>query len=205
MKNIDMKDNGVDSLKKVGSQKELTEKEKMLNNEMYNPIDEELSFERSVAKSKVRKINSMDRDSEEYVDTMRSLIGSMGENSWIEAPFFCDYGYNISIGDNFYGNTNITMLDCARINIGDNVFIGPNTSLYTPIHPMDYKTRNTYLEYAKDINIGDNVWIGGSVTIVAGVSIGSGSVIGAGSVVVKDIPDDVFAAGNPCRVIREIK
>lgn len=205
MKDRDTKQKLLDIKVEEASKKQPTEKEKMLNNDMYNPIDEELLSERSIAKSKVRILNSIDRDSDEYMQIMGDLIGKMGRNSWIEAPFFCDYGYNIFLGDNFYGNTNITMLDCARINIGDNVFIGPNTSFYTPIHPMDHELRNTCLEYAEDINIGDDVWIGGGVTIVGGVSIGSRSVVGAGSVVVKDIPEGVFAAGNPCKVIREIK
>lgn len=128
----------------------------------------------------------------------------MGQIPWIESPFSCDYGSNLIIGDNFYANTNCTLLDCATITIGDNVLFGPNVSLYTPNHAFDAEERIEGWEQALPISIGDNVWLGESVTVVGGVPIGENTVIGAGSVMTKDISANVLAAGNPCRVIREI-
>lgn len=132
------------------------------------------------------------------------LIPSLGKNPWIESPFSCDYGSNLIIGDNFYANTNCTLLDCATITIGDNVLLGPNVSLYTSNHAFDAEERIEGLEQVLPISIGDNVWLGGSVTVVGGVTIGENTVFGAGSVVTKDIPANELAAGNPCRMIREI-
>jgi len=122
----------------------------------------------------------------------------------IEQPFRCDFGYRISFGENFYANYNFIILDGAQVTIGDNVFIGPNCSIFAAGHPFQAKIRNEGLEYAWPISIGDSVWIGGHVSIIGGVTIGEGAVIGAGSVVTKDIPGNVLAAGNPCRVIRII-
>lgn len=132
-------------------------------------------------------------------------MGSTKENFLIEQPFMCDYGYNIAIGENFYSNHNLVILDCANVTFGDNVFVAPNCAFYTACHPIDYKTRNKGLEFAKPIKVGSNVWIGGNVVVLAGVTIGDNTVIGAGSVVVKDIPSNVVAFGNPCKVIKEIK
>ena len=132
-------------------------------------------------------------------------FNAMPESDNIEAPFRCDYGPNIHLGRNFYANFNFSVLDEADVTIGDHVFIGPNVGIYTAIHPLDPKTRRTGLERAEPVRIGDDVWIGGGAQILPGVTIGSRSVIGAGSVVTRDIPDDVVAAGNPCRVIRSLK
>ena len=129
---------------------------------------------------------------------------STGDNFCIEQPFHCDYGYNITLGEDFYSNYNLVILDDAPITIGSHVFIAPDCGIYAAGHPIDAAQRNEGLEYAKPVTIGDNVWIGGGVRILPGVSIGSNTVIGAGSVVTKDIPDGVLAAGNPCRVIRTL-
>ena len=135
---------------------------------------------------------------------IKKILGSTKQNFLIEQPFYCDYGYNISIGENFYANHNLIILDPGKVEFGDNVFIGPNCAFYTPQHPLDSETRNKGLEYAFPIKIGNNVWLGGNVVVLPGVSIGDNSVIGAGSVVTKNIPPNVIAAGNPCKVIREI-
>lgn len=135
---------------------------------------------------------------------IKKLFGRTGENFFIEQPLWCDYGYLIEIGENFYSNHNCTILDTAKVTFGNNVFIGPNCGFYAAEHPLDVLQRNNGLEYAHPITIGNNVWIGGHVIILAGVTIGDNSVIGAGSLVSKNIPDGVLAFGNPCRVIRNI-
>lgn len=181
----------------------MKEIEKMLNGEYYNPSDHELLFLRNQTKNKILKFNNLNRDSEEYYLTLKSIIGHLGKKAWIEAPFYCDYGRNIYLGDNFYANTNLTILDCGKVIIGNNVMLGPNVSLYTVNHPMNKNERRTLKEKTKPITIEDDVWLGGNVTILAGITIKEGSVIGAGSVVTKDIPANVFAAGNPCTIIKE--
>ena len=137
-------------------------------------------------------------------ELLESLLGSMGENVLIQQPFRCDLGYMVEIGDNSFINNNCTILDSGGVKIGKNVFIGPHCGIYTPEHPIDAEHRNQGFEKGFPIIIGDNVWIGGGVTIVGGVTIGSNTVIGAGSVVTRNIPDNVIAFGNPCRVYREI-
>ena len=131
-------------------------------------------------------------------------MGSTPEQFAIVAPFWCDYGYNIEIGEHFFANHNTVILDCAKVRFGDHVFVAPNCGFYTAGHPIDAKTRNQGLEYAKPITVGDNVWIGGGVQVMPGVTIGDNVVIGGGSVVVKDIPSNSVAVGNPCRVIRTL-
>lgn len=133
------------------------------------------------------------------------FLGKTGENLIIEPPFACDYGYNIEIGENFYANVNLVILDGAKVSIGANAFIAPNVGIYTAGHPLDAEQRNRGLEYARPVTIGNNVWIGAGVCILPGVTIGDNTVIGAGSVVTKDIPSNVLAVGNPCRVIKEIE
>lgn len=135
---------------------------------------------------------------------LKRLLGSMGKFCYIEPPFRCDYGSHIFVGENFIANYNLTVLDVAPVRIGDNCLIGPNVSIFTAGHPVHPEMRNTGLEYGIEINIGDNVWIGGCSVINPGVTIGSNTVIASGSVVTKDIPDNVVAGGNPCKVIREI-
>lgn len=183
----------------------MSEKAKMLNQEYYINWDNELGEEREKAKDLVFKLNATKPSMRsERHQILKELFNSVGDNPWVESPFNCDYGYNITVGDNFYANTNCTILDCAKITIGDDVLIGPNVSFYTPNHAVDVNERKAGYERALPISIGNNVWIGGSVTIIPGVTIGNNSIIGAGSVVTKDIPDNVIAAGVPCRVIRSI-
>lgn len=141
---------------------------------------------------------------EEQRSIIRELLGSTGENFHFNQPFRCDYGCNIHIGENFFANFNLTILDEAEVRIGDFAFIGPNVSIYTACHPLDPQSRNTFEEWAEPVTIGNSVWIGGGSTILPGVTIGDNVVIGAGSVVTRDIPSDCVAAGNPARVIRKL-
>jgi maltose O-acetyltransferase len=133
------------------------------------------------------------------------LFPDSGKDLWLQPPFYCDYGYNIKLGDQVFFNFSCVLLDVAPIKIGDRTKIGPNVQIYTATHPINYKERASGLEYGKAISIGEDVWLGGSVVICPGVSIGERTIIGAGSVVTKDIPSDVFAAGNPCKVIRVLE
>lgn len=135
---------------------------------------------------------------------IKEIVNSIGENFVIEQPFHCDYGYFITIGENFYANYNLTILDTAEVKIGDNVFIGPNVNIYAATHPIDKERRNQNLEKGIPVSIGNSVWIGGNVTILPGVTIGDNTVVGAGSVVTKSLPANVVAAGNPCKVIKTI-
>lgn len=183
----------------------MTEKEKQQAGELYNGNDKELMAERVSAKKLCAEYNAATyNDYQKKERLLDRLLALRGENTWIEANFFCDYGYNIIIGDNFYANHNLVILDCAEVTFGDNVFIGPNCGFYTAGHPVDAATRNQGLEFAKPIKIGSDVWIGGNVCVMPGVTIGDNTVIGGGSVVVDDIPSGVVAAGNPCKVIRRI-
>ena len=184
----------------------MTEKEKMLAGEIYNAnYDEELIKERIEVKDKCFEYNNIKPSNiEGRTKLLKEILGKYEETFYIEQPFICDYGYNIEIGKNFYANHNLVILDGNKVEFGDNVFVAPNCAFYTAGHPLDYKERNKGLEYAKPIKVGNNVWIGGNVTVLLGVSIGDNVVIGAGSVVNKDIPSNVIAIGNPCRVIKEI-
>jgi len=184
----------------------LTEKEKMLAGMLYNSMaDKSLVDDRQNAKRLCREYNTADPLNEEKRrEIMLSILGSTKENFWIEQPFLCDYGYNIEIGENFYANYNLIVLDCAKVTIGDNAFIAPNVGIYTAGHPLTAEQRNCGLEYAYPITIGNNVWIGAGVHICPGVAIGDNAVIGAGSVVVKDIPPHALACGVPCKVVRYI-
>lgn len=183
----------------------MSAKEKMLNGEYYISWDEELTKERDKAKDILFEFNNMKPSlREEREKLIHELFGKTGKNCWVESPFNCDYGYNITVGDNFYTNTNCCILDCAKITIGNNVWIGPNVGIYTPEHAFDSEERTKGYEHALPVEIGDNTWICGGVSITGGVKIGSNVIIGAGSVVIKDIPDNVLAAGNPARIIREI-
>lgn len=181
------------------------EKDKMLSGELYKSFDAELLAERQRAKEIVFRYNSLQPSMiEERNELLKSLFGSVKGNFFIEPPFRCDYGCNIEIGENFYANYNLVILDCAKVTIGDNVLIGPNVGIYTAGHPLHFELRNEEWEFACPITIEDNVWIGGNVVLNPGVTVGRNSVVGSGSVVTKDIPANVVVAGNPCRVIREI-
>lgn len=182
-----------------------TEKQKMLLGELYNATDAQLSSERRSARLLLKALNdSGDDEVEKRLNLLKKLIGKAGKDLWIEPPFYCDYGSNITVGDKVFFNFNCVVLDVMAVTIGNNVLFGPNVQIYTATHPMDWQERATGLEYAKSITIGSDIWIGGSAIICPGVSIGDRTVIGAGSVITKNIPPDVFAAGNPCRVIRKL-
>ncbi len=185
----------------------MSEKEKMLRGELfYAGSDEALIKERIKCKSLCHEYNSISPGNiDERKKILKQIIGKTKTNYYIEQPFYCDYGYNIEIGENFYSNHNIVILDCAKVTFGDNVLIGPNCGFYTAEHPIDAITRNKGLEYAKPITVGNSVWIGGGTTILAGVSIGNNSIIGAGAVVTKDVPNNVIVAGNPAKIIKEIR
>ena len=184
----------------------MTEKEKMQQQMLYDAnYDTELIRERQVAKDLCYQFNQL-RPSDEpnQQQILSQLLGKKSDNCCILAPFWCDYGYNIEVGKNFFANHNTVILDGAKVTFGDNVFIAPNCGFYTAGHPIDAERRNQGLEYAYPITVSDNVWIGAGVQVMPGVKIGSNVVIGGGSVVVKDIPDNVVAVGNPCRPIRPI-
>ncbi|KIC94368.1 sugar O-acetyltransferase [Flavihumibacter solisilvae] len=182
-----------------------TEKEKMLAGELYDAQDEQLTAERTRARLLINALNDSREDKiEERSSILEELLPAAGKGLWLQPPFFCDYGYNIITGEKVFFNFNCVLLDVAPITIGNRVLFGPNVQVYTATHPVDYRERASGLEFAKPITIGDDVWIGGSVVICPGVTIGNRSIIGAGSVVTKDIPADVIAAGNPCKVIRPI-
>lgn len=185
----------------------MTEKEKCRAGLLYDAnYDEELLADREKAKELLYDYNLLrPSQKEEKKQLLQTLLGRTGEQVIIEPPFACDYGYNIEIGENFFANMNCVILDGAKVRIGDNVFIAPNVGIYTAGHPLDVEQRNKGLEYAYPVTIGNNVWIGAGVHILPGVTIGDNVVIGAGSVVTKDIPSDVLAVGNPCRVIRQIE
>jgi len=183
----------------------MTEKEKMLSGQLYNPMDAILSKERYAARLKFQKINSLgDNQIKERNKLFKELIGKYEKNFWIEPPFYCDYGSNIKLGKKVFINFNCCILDTSEICIGDRVFIGPNVQMYAATHPIDIKTRNSLLEYSKPVTIGDDVWIGGGTIICPGVTIGNGAVIAAGSVVIHDVPDNVMVAGNPAVIKKNI-
>jgi len=191
----------------------MSEKEKMLEGKIYDPTDEELTILRTKAHRLSQHYNTLFEDDDLRNTIIDELIPSKGEGLYLQGPIYFDYGIFTSFGKNCYANFNFTVLDVCPVNIGSNVFFGPNCSLMTPRHPLRWQERNIKFkddktayddEYAKPINIGDNCWIAANVVITGGVTIGEGCVIGAGSVVTKDIPANSLAAGNPCKVIREI-
>lgn len=184
----------------------MTEKEKAALGLLYNNnYDKELIEERLDCQTMCHKYNQLlPREMEKRQQLIRQILGDIGDGFQIESPFHCDFGYNIHIGKNFYANYNFVILDEAPVTIGDHVFIAPDCGLYTAGHPINATQRNEGLEYAKPITIGNHVWIGGGVKVMPGVTIGNNVVIGSGSIVTKDIPDGVIAAGNPCKIIREI-
>lgn len=184
----------------------MTEKGKMLAGMIYDAnYDETLIEERLKCKELCRDYNDLrPRQTAEREELLHKILGKIKDRILIEQPFYCDYGYNISVGSNFYANFNLVILDEAPVSFGDNVFIAPNCGFYTAGHPIDADERNKGLEYAKPITVGDNVWIGAHVTVLPGVTIGNNCVIGAGSVVTHDIPANSVAVGNPCRVIKTI-
>jgi maltose O-acetyltransferase len=181
-----------------------SEKEKMLAGELYNPLDAELVAARDRARDLCRDLNvTREQDKELRRRILRELFGSGGDSVWMQPPFFCDYGANIRLGTKCFFNFNCIVLDVCEVRIGDFTLFGPAVQIYTATHPMNAVLRRTQ-EFSKPIAIGSDVWVGGGAIICPGVKIGDRAVIGAGSVVTRDVPAGAFAAGNPCRVIREI-
>ena len=181
-----------------------SEREKMIAGELYEALDPELVASRDRARNVCQTLNAT-REAEQDVrrDLLRQLFGKGGETVWMQPPFFCDYGWNIELGERVFFNFNCIVLDVCPVKIGDYTLFGPGVQILTPMHPLDPELRRKQ-EYGKPIQIGSDVWVGAGALILPGVRIGSKSVIGAGSVVTRDIPDEVFAAGNPCRVLRPI-
>lgn len=183
----------------------MTEKEKSYAGLLYQPADPELAADRDVTAKKLYDYNQLHPlDRETRSQAIRQILGKAGDNCVVEQPFFCTYGYNITVGDNFFLNVNGKLMDSGKITIGNNVFIAPNVCIITEEHAMDIEQRAAGLEYTHPVVIGDNVWICTGALILPGVTIGDGSVIGAGSVVTKDVPAGCLAAGNPARVIRKL-
>ena len=176
----------------------------MLAGSLYDASDIQLVEMRGNARAWMQLYNQTANDKLQREKLLWQLFGKLGSNADIQTPFFCDYGCHIEIGDNFFANFNCVFLDCAHIKIGNNVMMGPNVQLYAAYHPVVASERIKGPEYAAPIMVGDNVWIGGSAVICPGVTIGANTTIGAGSVVTKDIPANVLAAGNPCRVLKNL-
>ena len=183
----------------------MNQKERMLAHLPYKAWLDGLEEERTENKKRIFEYNHQPPERwNEFPALLRRILGKCGEKIGIEPPFHCDYGWNIEVGENFFANYNLAILDVGKVIIGKNAQFAPNVSLYTAGHPVHPESRNSGYEYGLDIHIGDNVWLGGGVTVLPGVHIGNNAVIGAGSVVTKDVPENVIAAGNPCRVIRKI-
>jgi maltose O-acetyltransferase len=181
-----------------------SELDKMLAGELYDPLDSELVHARNRARNLCQDLNATrEAQTNERRDLLKQLFGKGGDTVWMQPPFYCDYGSNIFLGERVFFNFNCVVLDVCRVTIGDYTLFGPAVQVYTATHPMNADLRRKQ-ESAKPIDIGSDVWLGGGAIICPGVRIGSRSVIGAGSVVTRDIPERVFAAGNPCRVVREI-
>ncbi|MGN6647778.1 MAG: sugar O-acetyltransferase [Cytophaga sp.] len=183
-----------------------TELEKMLSGELYLATDPVLLEMRNRARALFMEYNTtLNEQVQERKAILESLLGGLGDNIDIQPPFFCDYGIHIRLGSNVFINYNCTILDCAKVTLGNNVFVGPNVSLYAAYHPVVASERIKGPELASPITIKDNVWLAGNVVVCQGVTIGENTTIGAGSVVTRDIPANVFAAGNPCKVIRHLE
>lgn len=183
----------------------MSEQQKMLKGEVYNAYDDNLILLRNKARHLTKKYNNTDPEEiENRINLLKQLFGKIGKNFEIEPPFLCDYGTNIEIGENFYANFNFLVLDDGLVKIGDDVLFAPNVSIFTATHLINPKLRPKNADYTKAVTIGNNVWIGGGAIINPGVSIGDNSVIGSGSVVTKNIPKNVVAVGNPCKIIQYI-
>jgi maltose O-acetyltransferase len=181
-----------------------SERQKMLDGELYDPMDSELAEARTRARDLCQDLNATrEGQQQERRRILRELFGRGGDTVWMQPPFFCDYGTNIELGERVFFNFNCIVLDVCGVAVGDFTLFGPAVQIYTPMHPFHAELRRRE-EFGKPVEIGSDVWVGGGAIILPGVRIGSRSVIGAGSVVTRDIPDDVFAAGNPCRVVRVI-
>ena len=181
-----------------------TEREKMLAGELYDPFDPELVAGRARARDRCQALNATrEAEQDERRRILADLFGKGGDSVWMQPPFYCDYGSNIELGERVFFNFNCIVLDVCAVRIGDYSLFGPAVQIYTPMHPFNAELRRRE-EFGKPVEIGPDVWVGGGAIILPGVRIGARAVIGAGSVVTRDVPDDVFAAGNPCRVVRQI-
>ncbi len=185
---------------------DMTEKEKMLSGQLYSAVDKELIRELNEVKNLIQQYNNiLPTDLAKRRQMLNQILGEVADGAaFINQPFYCDYGKHIRVGKRFFANFHFTVLDEALVTIGDDCFIGPNVSIYTACHSTDPVERNSRIEWAEPVTIGDNVWIGGDVVILPGVTIGDNVTIGAGSVVTRDIPSRTIAVGNPCRVIKHI-
>ena len=180
-----------------------SEKEKLLAGELYQASDSELAKERLQARELLQQFNSScPAEPENRVALLRKLVNKAGKNPWIEVPFYCDYGYNIQMGDDCFFNFNCVVLDVCSVTLGDSVLVGPAVQIYTGTHPLDAQTRGELWEYGKPISIGSDVWIGGGAIICPGVNLGDRVVVAAGAVVTKSFPSDVLIGGNPAKIIR---
>lgn len=191
----------------IESEKEIFEREwnKMLSGEVYDAVNPRFIEMLMTTRDKLWEFNNLrPYEMDKMKDILRGLLGSHGKNFHVNQPFRCDYGCNIHIGENFFANFNLTILDEAEVRIGDNCFIGPNVSIFTACHPLDAASRDTGVEWAEPVTIGDSVWIGGNATILPGATIGDNVVIGAGSVVTRNIPYGVVVGGNPARIIKKV-
>jgi maltose O-acetyltransferase len=183
-----------------------SEKEKMIAGEMYDPLDKQLVEDRIRTRLLIKALNdTREDDTAQRSRIIKELLPDAAPDLWLQPPFYCDYGYNMKIGERVFFNFNCVVLDVAPVVIGSRTMFGPNVQVYAATHPLDHMERSSGREYAKPVVIGEDVWIGGSAVICPGITIGDRSIIGAGSVVTKDIPADVIAAGNPCKVIRPVK
>ena len=184
----------------------MDQRERMLSGLPYKAWQDGLLEQREACKAVIYELNQLrpEEQRERMPALVKKLFGKTGKNIWVEPPFHCDYGWNIEVGENFYANYGLTILDVGKVTIGDNVQIAPYVQITTAGHPVHPASRNSGYEYGIPITIGNNVWLGGGVIVLPGVTIGDNAVIGAGSVVTRDVPANVIAAGNPCRVIRPI-
>lgn len=181
-----------------------SEREKMLEGELYSALDPQLAAARQRARRLCDLLNSPALDERQRRELQEDLFGAGGAGATVTPPFFCDYGTQIELGEGVFFNFNCVLLDVCRIRIGAHTLVGPAVQIYTPLHPLDARERRT-LEYGRPVDIGEDVWIGGGAIVLPGVRIGDRTVVGAGSVVTRDLPADVVAAGNPCRVIRALR
>lgn len=180
----------------------MTEKEKMLTGQLYDPADSELTSLRIYARKILKEFNDSEDNNKSYL--LKQLFGNTGENIYVEPSFHCDYGANIYVGENFYANFDCVILDVCKVTIGKNCMLAPKVCIFTATHPVDAQLRISGIEYGKPVTIGDNVWIGGGAIINPGVTIGNNVVVASGAVVVKDVPDNVVVGGNPAKIIKNL-
>jgi len=182
-----------------------SEKEKMLAGELYDPTDPQLDAERRTARELCMRLNACGEDEQQQRTMLLGMLFGQPTDAWIQPPFYCDYGTNIALGRKVFFNFNCVVLDVAKVSIGDHVLFGPAVQIYTALHPLSAAQRRAGRESGQPVVIGSDAWVGGGAIVCPGVTIGARTIVGAGSVVTRDIPEDVFAAGNPCKVIRRLQ